>query len=73
MYVLIDTIEKVKRFCEIVSTHPGKVYVMRDVYVVDAKSLMGLFSLDLTKPCDVKCDIDVESLYEKIKEFEVPS
>jgi len=50
--VIIDlsTVEKVKGFVNTVSPLEGDFDIVSDRYVVDAKSIMGIFSLDLGKP-----------------------
>lgn len=48
--VLIDSVQKVKEFCQACSKHKGNVEVYSGHYIVDGKSIMGLYSLDLTKP-----------------------
>ncbi|MCL2356340.1 MAG: HPr family phosphocarrier protein [Defluviitaleaceae bacterium] len=51
--VLLDTVEKVKGFVNVVGPLEGDIDLGSDRYVVDAKSIMGIFSLDLTKPLKV--------------------
>jgi len=48
--VILNTVEKVKGFVNTVSPLDGDFDLVSDRYVVDAKSIMGIFSLDLTKP-----------------------
>ena len=47
--IKIDTIEKVKDFVNKVNTLQGDLDLKSDRYTVDAKSIMGIFSLDLSK------------------------
>ena len=51
-FVLLDTINKVKEFVNLSQRIDSKVYLQHNEYVVDAKSIMGIFSLDLSKPID---------------------
>ena len=51
--VVLDTVEKVKGFVNMVSPLEGDIDLASERYVVDAKSIMGIFSLDLTKPLKV--------------------
>lgn len=44
----IDVIDDVKEFVKIVSNYSYDIDVISGRYVVDAKSIMGLFSLDLS-------------------------
>lgn len=72
MFVLIDKVNDVKSFNEIVSKIPCNVYAQRNEYVVSAKSLMGLFSLDLSKPICVISDEEIpENIYNELKQFSV--
>ena len=48
-----DSIQKVKELCNIASMNNGDVTVQSGRYVVDAKSLMGLFSLDLSQEVEI--------------------
>ena len=48
--VLLDTIDKVKTLVGIVSPLEGDFDLVSERYVVDAKSIMGIFSLDISKP-----------------------
>ena len=47
--VKLSLAENVKRFVEIVSRYPYEMDLRAGRYVVDAKSLLGIFSLDLSK------------------------
>ncbi len=56
--VKISSIGDVKNFVNIVSKYDFDIDLISDRYVVDAKSIMGIFSLDLTKPIDVQVHTD---------------
>jgi len=51
--ILLDTVEKVRGFVNTVGPMDGDVDIVSDRYVVDAKSIMGIFSLDLSKPLNL--------------------
>ena len=53
MKILLNTLEKVKKFVKIVSIHDGEIILKAGHYEVVAKSILGIFSLDLTKPMDL--------------------
>ncbi len=65
--------ESVKNFVNIVSKYPYEVDLRSGRFVIDAKSLLGIFSLDLSKPIVLeihsdKCDDllkDLEPFYAK--------
>lgn len=54
MLVSINSVEKVKSFVQITSGFDFEADLVSDRYVVDAKSIMGIFSLDLGKPIELK-------------------
>lgn len=60
----LNSIDKVKEFVAITATFDGDVDLVSDRYVVDAKSIMGIFSLDITKPLNLH--IHNESEYDKV-------
>lgn len=51
--IRLSTIEDVKHFVTEANAQVSDIDVVSGRYLVDAKSLLGLFSLDLTKPVDV--------------------
>lgn len=48
--VHLEDIEKVKAFVNVINTFDGDFDLKSDRYIVDAKSIMGIFSLDISKP-----------------------
>ena len=65
--LLLSSINDVKDFVNIVSKYDFDVDLPSGRYVVDAKSIMGIFSLDLSKPIKVEvhsddCDKFMEEL-----------
>ena len=54
MTMLIDNILDLKRFNNIAMTFPCEIDVISGRYTVDGRSLMGLLSLDLSKPVQIK-------------------
>jgi phosphotransferase system HPr-like phosphotransfer protein len=47
---LTMTTDDVKKFVSIVNQYPYDIDLRSGRYVVDAKSLLGIFSIDLSKP-----------------------
>ena len=69
--ILLNSIDAVKSFVNIVSSYDFDVDLISGRYTVDAKSIMGIFSLDLSKPINVKIHSDeCEAFIAEIKEFE---
>jgi len=70
--ILLNSINDVKAFVNIVSKYDFEVDLISERYIVDAKSIMGIFSLDLSKPITVQVHSkDSAEFFEKIKQFEV--
>lgn len=65
MKIMIETVQKVKEFVNLALGFPCDIYVLSAHYVVDGKSIMGLFSLDLNKPVTMKLD-DKDNKYEDL-------
>lgn len=70
--VLLGTINDVKEFVSVVTRFDFDVDLISGRYAVDAKSIMGIFSLDLSKP--IKVDVhsdDAGEFLAAIKKFQV--
>lgn len=57
--ILLSSINDVKNFVNIVNKYNFDVDLTSGRYVVDAKSIMGIFSLDLSKP--IRVDVHSEN------------
>ena len=49
-YVQLSTIHDVKDFVCTASLHNCDIHALSDTYTCDAKSILGLFTLDLSQP-----------------------
>ena len=58
--IKLETINDVKNFVSAVTTFECDFDIVADRYVVDAKSIMGIFSLDLSKPLALQINTDDE-------------
>ncbi|HAL74886.1 MAG TPA: serine kinase [Clostridiales bacterium] len=68
--VQLKSINDVKDFVRIVNDFPYDVDLASGRYIVDAKSIMGIFSLDLTQPIEVDIHSDNgEDLKQKLQPF----
>lgn len=54
MHVTLNTIEKVTDFVTVMSKLEDDVNLVSGRFVVDAKSILGILSLDLSKPIKVE-------------------
>lgn len=68
--IMLKTINDVKDFVNIANKYDFDVDLTSGRYVVDAKSIMGIFSLDFNKPIKVEIHSnDCESFLNEIKPF----
>jgi len=58
--ICLNSIEKVKSFVNEISTFDVDFDLVSGRYVIDAKSIMGIFSLDLAKPIDLNIHAEEE-------------
>ena len=56
--IMLNSINDVKNLVNLVNKYDFDIDLISDRYVVDAKSIMGIFSLDLTKPIGVEAHTD---------------
>ena len=68
-YLYFKTLEDVKSFVNIAMLKDFELDFISGKYVVDAKSIMGIFSLDLTKPVKLVAHTDDPSLMDEIAPF----
>lgn len=54
--VLLTSVADVKTFVDAATVYPYDVDVLAGRYVVNGKSIMGLFSVDLSKPVTVRLE-----------------
>ncbi len=71
--VRFETVVEAKEFVGVCNEMDFKVELVSDPYIIDAKSIMGLFSLDLSKPVELRayCKDDGADFLEKISKFVV--
>lgn len=72
MYIKLNTLDKVAEFVNGIEKFDEPVNLVSGHYTVNAKSLMGIFSLDLSHPIKVEIagEEEVELLH-LIQRFEV--
>ncbi|MCM1186565.1 MAG: HPr family phosphocarrier protein [Lachnoclostridium sp.] len=68
--ISLNTIDKVKSFVNDITTFDYDFDLVSGRYVIDAKSIMGIFSLDLSKPIDL--NIHTEDGIEEVMEILKP-
>ena len=71
--IRLNSIEKVKNFVSRVSTFECDVDIIYGRYVIDGKSMMGIFSLNLMNPITVMIlsndEEDLERFFDIMEDF----
>jgi phosphotransferase system HPr-like phosphotransfer protein len=70
--ISLNSIDKVKSFVNDISKFNFDFDLVSGRYVIDAKSIMGIFSLDLSKPIELNVHAENENLdavMEKLKPY----
>ena len=70
--ISLDSIDKVKAFVNAITKFDSDFDLISGRYVIDAKSIMGIFSLDLSKPIDLNIHTEggsTEEVMEVIKSY----
>ena len=64
--------QRVKEFVSVTQNYACEILLKSGKYVVDAKSILGIFSLDLSQPITVEVyDDNCDELLARLKKFEV--
>ena len=58
--ISLNSIDKVKNFVNDITKFDSDFDLVSGRYVIDAKSIMGIFSLDLSKPIDLSIHNETE-------------
>lgn len=66
--IRLSLVENVNNFVNIVSRYPFEMDLRAGRHVVDAKSILGIFSLDLSKP--IALEVYSDDCAELLKEIE---
>ena len=72
--ISLNSIDKVKAFVNEVTKFDAEFDLVSGRYVIDAKSIMGIFSLDLSKPIELNIhasDSNLDEILEKLKDYVV--
>ena len=67
--VKLNNIETLKNFISDISKFESNIDAVRGRYVIDAKSIMGMFSIDLSQPVDILIYSDNEKELEMFEEI----
>ena len=69
--ISLNSIDKVKSFVNDITRFDYDFDLVSGRYVIDAKSIMGIFSLDLSKPNDlnIHAEEDIEEVLSVLKPY----
>ena len=69
--ISLNSIEKVKSFVNAITKFDNDFDLVSGRYVIDAKSIMGIFSLDLSKSIDlnIHADGNLAAILEVLKPY----
>ena len=69
--ISLNSIDKVKSFVNEITKYDNDFDLVSGRYVIDAKSIMGIFSLDLSKPIDlnIHSENNIDEILAKLDEF----
>ena len=69
--ISLNSIDKVKSFVNAITQYEYDFDLISGRYVIDAKSIMGIFSLDLSKPIDlnIHAENDVDSILSTLSPY----
>ena len=69
--IMLSSIEAVKKFVSITTKYDFQINLTTDKYKIDAKSIMGIFSLDLSKPIDlnIHANEEMDAILEVLKPY----
>lgn len=63
--ISLNTIDKVKKFTKITNSFNCEIDVLQGRYIVSGRSIMGIFSLNLTDTVTVEIESDDDELIDK--------
>ena len=69
--ISLNSIDAVKSFVNTVTKYDSDFDLVSGRYVIDAKSIMGIFSLDLSKPIDlnIHTEENLDGILEALKPY----
>ena len=69
--ISLNSIDKVKSFVNAITQYEYDFDLISSRYVIDAKSIMGIFSLDLSKPIDlaIHAENNMDEIMETLKPY----
>ena len=71
VHISLNSIDKVKAFVNEITKFDNDFDLVSGRYVIDAKSIMGIFSLDLSKPIElnIHCENNAREILEVVAPY----
>lgn len=69
VFVKFEDVDQVRTFVNVVNTVEANFELGSGRRIVDPKSILGVFALDLARPQRLVCDSDDSAMLEKISPF----
>lgn len=71
--ISLNSIDKVKSFVNDITKFDNDFDLVAGRYVIDAKSIMGIFSLDLSKPIDlnIHAEENIDVILEALTQYKI--
>ena len=69
--ISLKTVEQIRSFINKIERYNFPVDLKEGRYIVNAKSIMGIFSLDLLQPITLIAEADSKEFEEDMKEFKI--
>ncbi len=67
--ILLDSVQKVKEFSSAVARMEAECELVQGPRILDAKSIMGIFSLNLEEPVLLRINTDGSELPKSLRKF----
>jgi phosphotransferase system HPr-like phosphotransfer protein len=67
--VNLNSIDKVKSFVNTATQHAEDMDLISGRYIIDAKSIMGVFAMDLSKPIEFRIHSNNQSIADAFKDY----
>ncbi len=73
LQISLNSIDKVKSFVNDITKFENDFDLVSGRYVIDAKSIMGIFSLDLSKPIDlnIHAEENIDAILETLEQYTI--
>lgn len=71
----LNSVEDIKKFIKVVTNFEEDIDIISGRFVIDAKSIMGVFALDLSKPVEAQIITEdpkaIDKFTDAMKDFQV--